>query len=437
MIAAGRSSHGCARLFPSSLCLVSAAPDSSRLRLLPILATQLVGLICGIIGLRINSHLLPPAMLGVYGVFLTFAPIGAWVVHAGIAKYLVRYWAVTGDRARMARKVGRVWFRRLPWLVGGALIGATFLERLMPGSFGAVAGALVVGMGSMALLSLIHSALQAERAHWQDFWISGWGSLSRTLLPPLWFAASGGLAATLWWGFGLHAATTAIIGVLIMRRYWQPGPTTTTTPAIPVVYQGSLFIMLSLATWAVIGVNRWIVAGFFGEIEAGYFTLASSMAVIAVTMISNAWVQFVRPGLFALGDGNSVDRAKLPQHTDRIALAYTAVALVALFGIMQIAPWLLGWLIDPRYESAFRWLLPSGCFAIALNTMHFFHLLLLAAKQERASARPELISAAVLIVGGVIAAAGGVEWFMRWLIVSPLITWTLTRRLARRAFTRA
>ena len=413
---------------------MSDASDFSRSRWVPIVAAQAVGLLCGIIGLRINSHLLPPAMLGVYGVFLTFAPIGAWVVHAGVAKYLVRYWEGAPDRAMLARQAGEIWLRRLPWLVAGAVLGAASLQRLIPGQFTSIAGALLLATACLALLSLIHNALQAERAHWQDFWISGWGSISRTVLPPVWFAASGGLVATLWWGFGLHALTTALLGGLIMRRYWRPTDPATKAPPLPAVYQGPLFIVLSLMTWILTGINRWIVAGGYGEIEAGYFTLASSMAVIAVTMISNAWVQYTRPGLFALGDTDGIQRAQLPGHTDRIALVYTAGALVALGAISHLAPWLLGWLIDPRYEPAFRWLLPAGCFAIAVNTMHFFHLFLLAAKQERASARPELITASVLVGGGLVAAAVGVRTFMVWLTISPVVVWTLTRWLARRAF---
>lgn len=415
-----------------------AEPATSRLRGVPIMSAQLIGLVCGIIGLRINSHLLPPATLGIYGVFLTFAPIGAWVVHAGLAKYLMRYWATSTDRSTMGRQVVRIWFRRLPWLLGGAVVAGLSMQPLVPESFSMITGALFVATASSASLSLIHAALQAERAHWQDLCVSGWSSLSRTLLPPLWFAASGGLMATLWWGFGLHALSTALLGILIMRRYWQPGsPATAPPPAIPAVYRGSLFIVLSLATWSLTGLNRWLVAGFFGETEAGFFTLASSMAVIGVTMISNAWIQYVRPGLFALGDGEPGQSARLPGHTDRIALAYTAAAGIALWGIIQTAPWLLGWLIDPRYEPAFRWLLPSGCFAIALNTMHFFHLFLLAAKRERASARPELITAAVLILGGLISASFGLAALRGWLIASPVVAWTLTRSLAHRIFAAA
>lgn len=428
------SSHRCNRPFPNH---VSASRSATPLRLLPILAAQAVGLACGIIGLRLNSHLLPPAMLGVYGVFLTFAPIGAWVVHAGIAKYLVRYWASTPDRPGMMRLVSKIWARRLPWLIAGAGAGAALLQPLLPGQFATVAGALFLATASLALLSLVHSALQAERAHWRDFWVSGFGSVTRTLVPPLWFAVSGGVAATLWWGFGLHALATAVLGLGLMRHYLRCGQSGSSAPPVPPVYQGSLFIVLALSTWALTGVNRWIVAGFFGEEEAGFFTLASSMAVVAVTMISNAWVQYFRPGLFAMGDTAGGDGERLSRHTDRSALAYTLVAAGALVVIIQIAPALLGWLIDPRYTAAFRWLLPAGCFAIALNTMHFFHLLLLAAKRERETAPPELVSSAVLIGGGLVAASVSIDALQLWLTASPIVVWTLTRWLARRALARA
>ena len=71
------------------------APARSQLRLIPILLAQAFGIGCGVAGVKLNSTLVPPEALGVYGVFLTFAPVGAWVVHAGLVKFVVRHYRTT------------------------------------------------------------------------------------------------------------------------------------------------------------------------------------------------------------------------------------------------------------------------------------------------------------------------------------------------------
>ena len=73
-------------------------PAPSRLRLIPIALAQAFGVGCGVAGVKVNSSLVPPEVLGVYGVFLTLAPIGMWVVHAGLLKFTVRHWASATSR---------------------------------------------------------------------------------------------------------------------------------------------------------------------------------------------------------------------------------------------------------------------------------------------------------------------------------------------------
>ena len=69
------------------------SPARPRLRLIPIFLAQAFGIGCGVAGVKFSSTLVPPDVLGAYGLFLTFAPIGAWVVHAGLVKYVARPWA--------------------------------------------------------------------------------------------------------------------------------------------------------------------------------------------------------------------------------------------------------------------------------------------------------------------------------------------------------
>src|SRR5688572_22280570 len=111
---------------------MSSPSTSSRLRIVPILLAQGFGVLCGVAGVKLNSHLIPPEVLGVYGVFLTLAPIGMWVVHAGLVKFVTRQWAASGARSALAHDLITLWARRLPWLALAAIAGGILTARLSP-----------------------------------------------------------------------------------------------------------------------------------------------------------------------------------------------------------------------------------------------------------------------------------------------------------------
>ena len=87
-----------------------------RDRLLPITLSQAVGFLCGLAGVKIATRLVSPADYGAYGVFLTFTPLGIWVVHAGLIKFTARHWAASPNRGALLREVLRASGRKLPWL---------------------------------------------------------------------------------------------------------------------------------------------------------------------------------------------------------------------------------------------------------------------------------------------------------------------------------
>jgi hypothetical protein len=91
----------------------------------------------------------------------------------------------------------------------------------------------------------------------------------------------------------------------------------------------------------------------------------------------------------------------------------------------------VGPLIHPDYRAALPWILPAGWFGVALITLQFYQTLLLAGKCERACGPVELTTAVVLVGGSLIAATGGASWFSRWLLVTPLVPWLVTRPMAR------
>ena len=414
---------------------MSSPNAHSRFRLVPIVLAQAIGFGCGLAGVKLNSYLVPPAVLGIYGLFLTFAPIGMWVVHVGLLKFISRHWAAAGSRRALAREVLAAWARRLPWLAGLVALAAWTLSP-----FGETGGAIVwlVLFLSAALLSFAafaQNALQAERAHWRDCAIAATASLTRSFVPPLLYAAAGGATTALLLGFNVHALAVAVVAAWA----WSTtlGPKSNAAPAgreLTAVYEGPLFIALAIAGWGLTGLNRWVVAWCFGPVEAGYFTLTGGAAVVVTSMLGTVIMQYVQPSLFALGDGPAAARATLARRTDLAALAYALAALVVVTGVNALAPVLIGPLISPKYRDALPWLFPAGCFGIATMTALFYHTMLLAGRRERACGPVDLTTAGVLAGGCVLAGLAGREPLMRWLMFTPLVPWVLTRPLAHRYF---
>lgn len=403
----------------------------SRRRLFPILLGQGIGVACGVLGVKVNSHFLPPDVLGAYGVFLTFAPLGMWVVHVGLIKFVSRHWAASPDRPALRLAVLRAWVRRLPWLAIAAVAAAWSMQSLQ-GRVLLPAVALFSAAGCLALAGLAQAALQADRAHWRDCTVAAGSAVTRTFLPPVLYLATTSVAA-LWLGFAAHACIAAALGAIVTSRYARnPGTTgATRSTKIASVYEGPLFVTLAIAGWALTGLNRWLVAACFGETEAGYFTLAGGAATVVASTIGTVFLQYFQPGFFATAD-SELGISKLDQRVDRVALAFTGTAIAAVGALALVAPSLVGPLISVEYRPALEWILPVGMFTIATTIAIFYQTYLLAARRESACGPVELTTAALLATGCIAAALSGPVWLMRWLLVTPIIPWLVTRTLARR-----
>jgi hypothetical protein len=408
----------------------------TRDHLLPIVLSQAVGLVCGIAGVRLVSHWVPPATLGSYGVFLTFTTLGLWVVHAGLIKFLTRHWVSAQDQNALLRVCLRSWARKLVWLALAASLAAVAIRHLGGMNAFVIAGPLFVSAALLSLGILAQSTLQAARRYWTDLAVSAMGSITRTFIPPLLFLTLGN-ALGLYLGFGLHALCFATAALWAVRRHLSRDSSPTNAATIAPVYDGAFFATLSLIGWMLTGVNRWIVAGFFGETHAGLFTLAGNLAQIAPAMLGAVFVQYFQPGLFAAAHATVSERRALARKVDRIAIAYTLLALIGVAAVHTLTPWLIGSLIDERYRGALIYMSGAGAFGAAVIAAQFFHIMLLAGRRERACGPVDLSAAAMLIIGGVIAAIlGGETWFLRWLLITPFVPWLLNRPLARWYFFR-
>jgi len=397
--------------------------------LLPISLAQATGLLCGLAGVKLSTWLVPPDDFGRYGVFLTFTPVGMWVVHAGIIQFVSRHWAAAPDRGALLRAVAAAFWRKMPWLVAAA--AAT--TALMGGRAGwTVFPFVLVAAFFLSVGTVAQTALQAGRRHWNDLAVAATGSLTRSFLPPLLFAAAGGSVFALYGGYCLHAFALASAGVLTLRLWWRPAGMG--AAAVAPVYEGPMFVALSATAWILSSLGRWIMAAFFGAGATGYFVLAGNLAALVPTMLGAVIFQFFQPDFFADASEGGAPRKALAARVDRVAFGHAALSLAGLASLRLIAPWLIGPLISARYADALPWLLPAGAFATATMTASFYHSLLLAGRRERSCLPVDLSTAALLATGCLASAAAGMEWFARWMMLAPIVPWLLTRTLARRHY---
>jgi len=398
----------------------------ARDRLLPITLSQAVGFLCGVLGVKIATRLVTPSDYGAYGVFLTFTPLGMWVVHAGLVKFTARHWAASPDRGALLREVLRAGARKLPWLVVATLAAALAMDasgflRLWPELF---ISAVLLSIGLLA-----QNALQAERSHWKDFAVNSAASLSRSFVPPLLYFFAGGSLFALQTGFCLHTAVVSCSCLYLLFKYRSLKPAC--PPQLTSIYEGPLFILLSLAGWLMTAVNRWIVAMFFGVEKAGYFTLASNVALIVTTMLGVIFVQYFQPGLFAAASEEPAQRRQLARRVDLIAATYCGLSLAGVVALWFISPWLVGPLISEKYRPALAMIIAAGCFGVAMTTAQFFHMMLLAGRREKACGPVDSTTALILAGGGLAAAALSEHAFLLWLTITPFVPWLTTRPLAR------
>lgn len=414
---------------------MNAGPGSFRQRALPIALSQAVGVACGVLGVKVVSRWVPPDALGVYGVFLTFTTLGVLLVHAGLIKYLNRNWAAAPDRANLVRTVRRAWFRRLPLLAVACAAVAWSVARFGDIAFLPTWGTLLLSATLLSFLALVQAAFQADREHWPDFVLSATGSVARSFVPALLFAALGGPTAVLFLGFALYTASNAAVAWLLLRLYrWRrPGPAAETTrdAAVPGVFLGPLFTTLALVSWALTGVNRWLVAWRFDETMAGYFTFAGNVGTIVPAVLGGMFLQYFQPGIYAAADRGGEARAALPGRIDRLVLALIGVGMAGLVALWLASPLLVGWLIAPRYLPALPWILPTGAFALTVAASQFYHVMLLAVRKERLVGKTDLSLAAVLIGAAALGVTASSDAFWWVLTLSPALTWLVSRTIAR------
>src|SRR5687767_7738461 len=185
--------QSCRTLFAAGVSRRARGPAA----LVPLAAVQVVGVICGLIGVRWSSSVIPPELLGVYGMLLSIVQLAPVVTHQGFIKHVQSHWTTMlpprGYAAILLRAVA------LPtwWLFAGLIIVLLVLNRIsnVPFSTGIIGWLVAVNLLAVVAIAA-QSAFQAEARYWSAFLISAVGSVTRSFLPPLLAMMAG---ATLFW----------------------------------------------------------------------------------------------------------------------------------------------------------------------------------------------------------------------------------------------
>jgi len=399
-----------------------------RDRLLPIGLNQALGFLCGIIGVRVSTGLVKPTDYGAYGLFMSFAPLGIWVVHAGLQRGLARQWAETGNRRGLLRHCFRLGLRGLPWLLLGSLV-AVLAFGLRPALVHLLL--LFTATAFFSCFGVLQTALQAERAHWADLQGGLAASLTRTFLPLLLYAFLAPSLLSLELGFALHALLTSLVlWLLVSSRLPKPGPGDPVE--LPAAYQGAQFPLLGLTAWIALSANRWLVEVFHGGELTGYFVLAGNISLVVTGTLQVLVVQGFQPQLFAMPSADAAQARALMRRVDLLSLAYLVLAGLGLVALRLVLPSLVGVWVHERYAEAISWVLPAGLFAVALALQQFLQILLLAARRERFCRLLDPLGAALLCGAALVAACFGTAAFRLCLCLAPLVPLLILRSLAHR-----
>lgn len=411
---------------------MSALPARLRDRLLPIVLSQVAGLVCGVFSVQLASSLIAPADYGRYGIYLTFTPLGMWVIHAGVIKYVARYWAGSTARAALLRCAHRETWRRGAWIVGLGIAGAIATS---PTHAVGLAGLLAATMLALSVAAIGHTLLLADRLHWREFRIGGVASATRAVFPALAYWSSGGAFLALPAGFLLHVLIDAAWVSRVGRRLAGAGRGEAGAPVtLPREFTGWNFMVQAIAGWTALGLTRWLVIAFRGDEAAGYFTLAGNLAIILPSVLGTVLTQYFQPDLFAAPTATADDRRRLATRVDGITALHTLGSVAALGLLHLLLPWLVGRIIGLKYAAATPYVFPAGCFFAAVTMTQFHVQLLLAGGRADRIAWLESVKAVVLGITGLGAIALGERVFLLWLTGSPLLSWTLSRGLARHWF---
>jgi len=406
-------------------------------RLVPIIANQGFFLVFGIVGVKILSHLVPPAVFGSYTLFLTLTQISVPLTHAGLFNHATRYWQrEQPGGGSYVRFLWRADVRAGGWLalLLAAVCAGLWLVRGETKWLAAFPLLWLTNM-SLATNNLANGILSAAERQWSVCLMNFVGSMGRAFLPALcvwWIGAAFFPLAIGYTGQALFVLLAAGLVFSFAARAASPTPEQNARWERELRDYGRPYLFMGVGSWLLQSADRWIVAGFFGEEQAGLFALAANLGAIVPGMTAAALLQLLFPGFFRAADAARTpeDWRRLARQCDQwtllfLVLCVTGLAILSLAGPHLIT---LG-LIGKDYGPAMRLLLPAGFAAVSATVNQFQYLLLQGRHNSRAMVKVMIVVSGVKTLGSVVAASISLEALLFWLTVSCLVGTLLGRWL--------
>ncbi|HVS51837.1 MAG TPA: hypothetical protein VHD62_05725 [Opitutaceae bacterium] len=404
------------------------------MHLAPLVAVQVVSVLCGLIGVRWSSAVVPPAALGLYGLLLSAQQLATAVTHQGYIKHVQQCWTPQTPARVYLRRIFSAGHTPLAWLAAGLALAVLYFR--FSAGLDAPLGwwAWLLAANLLAVVSAAaQAALQAEERYWTGFGVAAVGAATRSFLPPLLVMLGGAALPRLGAGFLLHAALFAVVAVWCLRPAWRRGPGDAPAIASPAAVVRA-FMGAGLFAWLGSAAPRWLAAEALDAENTGYFILATNLAMVVPASAGLIAQNYSFPALFAAGRRGAGAR-ELLRFTERVVGVVLLVTLAGLAALAIVTPRLIGIVIDARYASAAGWIMAAGGGIAATLSAPLFCNLLIARDHARACFRLNAISAAfrcVLLAGLVFF--GGRAAFRLGLVFLPWPTvaleWWLTRRWA-------
>lgn len=351
--------------------------------LVPLAAVQAVGLACGLVGVRWTSAVVPPEVMGFYGLLVATHLTATSVTHQGLIRHVQRHWTTRAPAAAYARQLAAALPRSvagLGLLLAGALvvINLSIDGHLSPAWWAWMLAVNLLVLGATAA----QSALQAEERYWAHFTVSAVCSATRSFLPPLLVMAGGSALVMLGGGFLLHALLWALAATWFLRPAWsRPAEEGALAHGGPGPMIGAFF-QVGLYGWVAGMAPRWFAALVLPPEATGHFMLAGNLSAIVPAAVSLIGIGYSFPPLYAAARaGAGVEELRRMCHR-----TVAVVLLAGQAGLLLLAwcgPWLVGPVVDARYAPSMDWLLATGGAALAGVSGVFFTNLLVARDRER------------------------------------------------------
>lgn len=407
--------------------------------LLPILCNQAATVLLGILGVKLISALVPPAVYANYAVFLTLTQISVMVTHSGIVNHAMRYWQrERGNAGIYARFLWAAsWRGLIPLAVLLFVVVASECAIEKNSLWFQIFPWLLIGGMAMAILSIATGALNADGKLWAVFFATGLASAARILVPIGLVVLMGATFNVLSAGFAAHGIVLVGCFLVMFRRTpnaSEQSPELAERWKIELKEYGRPFVILGIGAWLLQSADRWVVKLFFGDEQAGLFALAFNMGAIIPTFVVGGIMQRVFPEIFRQADHakSSEEWRRIARRCDGATGIFLVVTLVGLWVLKALSPLLTGWLIGPKYIPALAMLFPAGLAMVTSQINQFYYLILQGQHNSAGIAKVMTIVASLKTLGSLVAASISWPVFLGWLVVSAPLFGILGRFLIRK-----